>query len=64
VLERGETEKAVRKLMEEDEGAAMRERAKDLKEKVRMCLERSGSSQQAVDKLVDHILSLRKFPFS
>ncbi|RLN35945.1 cytokinin-N-glucosyltransferase 1 [Panicum miliaceum] len=58
VLERGEIEKAIRKLMEEDEGAAMRERAKGLKEKVRTCLESSGSSQQAVDKLVDHILSL------
>ncbi|KAJ1288705.1 hypothetical protein BS78_02G108700 [Paspalum vaginatum] len=60
VLERGEVEKAVRKLlMEEDEGAAeIRERAKGLKEKTRMSLESNGSSQQAVDKLVDHILSL------
>ncbi|CAN6180429.1 unnamed protein product [Urochloa humidicola] len=58
VLERGEIEKAITKLMDEDEGAQMRGRAKELKEKVRMCLESSGSSQQAVDKLVDYILSL------
>ena len=51
-------EKAVRKLMGEDEGGEIRGRAKDLKEKMRMCLERTGSSQVAVDKLVDHILSL------
>lgn len=47
-----------RKLMGEQEGIGMRERAMNLKEKARMCLESSGSSQQAVDKLVDHILSL------
>ncbi|XP_066389589.1 UDP-glycosyltransferase 76C2-like [Miscanthus floridulus] len=58
VLERGEVEKAIKKLMDEDEGVEIRRRAKDLKEKVRMCLDSSGSSQQAVDKLVDHILSL------
>jgi hypothetical protein len=59
-LERGKIEKAVRKLMEEEdgEGAEIRGRAKELKEKVRVCLESSGSSQQSVDKLVDHILSL------
>ena len=57
-LERGQVEKAVRKLMGEDEGGEIRGRAKDLKEKMRMCLERTGSSQLAVDKLVDHILSL------
>jgi hypothetical protein len=58
VLERGEVEKAIKRLLEEDEGVEIRGRAKVLKEKVRMCLESSGSSQQAVDKLVDHILSL------
>lgn len=57
VLERREVEKAIKKLMEEDEGVGIRGRAKDLKEKVRMCLESSGSSQLAVDQLVDHILS-------
>lgn len=53
-------ETAIRKLMEEegDQGGAMRGRAGALKEKVRMSVERGGSSQQAVDKLVDHMLSL------
>ncbi|CAL5089554.1 unnamed protein product [Urochloa decumbens] len=58
VLERGEIEKAISRLMDENAGVEIRGRAKELKEKVRMCLESSGSSQQAVDKLVDHILSL------
>jgi hypothetical protein len=35
-----------------------------LKEKVRMCLDSGGSSQQAIDKLVDHILSLWGFHYS
>ena len=39
VLERGEVEKAIKKLMDEDEGVEIRKRAKDLKEKLRMCLE-------------------------
>ncbi|TVU39889.1 hypothetical protein EJB05_13333, partial [Eragrostis curvula] len=58
VLERGMIERAIRKLMEEDEGAKVRERAKTLKEKAQLCLESSGPSQVAVDKLVGHILSL------
>ncbi|CAL5079398.1 unnamed protein product [Urochloa decumbens] len=58
VLERGEIEKAITRVMDENTGVEIRGRAKELKEKVRMCLESSGSSQQAVDKLVDHILSL------
>ncbi|CAL5066271.1 unnamed protein product [Urochloa decumbens] len=58
VLERGEIEKAISRLMDENAGVEIRGRAKELKEKVRMCLESSGSSQQAVDKLVGHILSL------
>ncbi|KAL6897254.1 hypothetical protein ACP4OV_006950 [Aristida adscensionis] len=57
VLERGRIEMVIRKLMEE-EGVEMRERAKGLKKKAHKCLESSGSSQQAIDKLVDHILSL------
>jgi UDP:flavonoid glycosyltransferase YjiC (YdhE family) len=57
-LERGKVAKAIRKLMEEEEGAEMRERAKELKKKVADCLEIGGSSQIAIDKLVKHILSL------
>ncbi|CAL5089586.1 unnamed protein product [Urochloa decumbens] len=57
VLEREKIKRAITMLMEEKEGMETRQRAKNLKEKMRMCLESSGSSQQAVDKLVDHILS-------
>lgn len=57
-VDRGEMEKAIRRLMEGEEGTEMRERAKDLKMKAKMCLESDGSTQQAVDKLVDHMLSL------
>ncbi|GJN25028.1 hypothetical protein PR202_gb12810 [Eleusine coracana subsp. coracana] len=58
VLERGMIGRAIARLMEESEGAMVRERAKDLKEKAQLCLKSNGSSQVAVDKLVDHILSL------
>ncbi|CAN6180396.1 unnamed protein product [Urochloa humidicola] len=58
VLEREKIKRAIIMLMEENEGMETRQRAKDLKEKMQMCLESSGSSQQAIDKLVDHILSL------
>ena len=58
VLEREEVEKAIKRLLGEDEGVEIRGRAKVLKEKMRMSLESSGSSQQAVDKLINHILSL------
>lgn len=57
-LERGKIEKAIRKLMEEKQGGVMREKAKQLKEKVVSCLGSGGSSLLAVDKLIDHILSL------
>jgi len=55
-LERGRVGDAVRRLME---GAEMRERAKLLRRKMAdCCLESSGSSQIAMDKLVSYILSL------
>ncbi|CAL5089528.1 unnamed protein product [Urochloa decumbens] len=57
-LERGKIEKAIRKLMEEREGAQIRERAKELKKKVADCLSTGGSSQIAIDQFVNHILSL------
>jgi hypothetical protein len=58
VLEREMIERAIRRLMDEDEGAKVRERAKELKEKAQLCIKSSGSSQVAADQLVDHILSL------
>ncbi|KAF8731797.1 hypothetical protein HU200_015735 [Digitaria exilis] len=57
-LERDKIEKAIRKLMEEREGAEIRERAKELKKKVANCLKSSGSSHIAIDTLMKHILSM------
>lgn len=57
-LERGKIEEAVRKLMKEKEGEEMRDRAKELKKTVADCLETGGTSQVAIDKLVDYILSM------
>ncbi|CAN6203487.1 unnamed protein product [Urochloa humidicola] len=57
-LERGKIEKAIRKLMVEREGDEMRERGEELKKKVADCLRIGGSSHIAIDKLVNHILSL------
>lgn len=57
-LERGKVEKAIRKLIEEREGEEMRERARELKKKVSDCLTTGGTSQIAIDKLVNYILSM------
>ncbi|XP_051177524.1 UDP-glycosyltransferase 76C2 [Lolium perenne] len=57
-LERGKIEQAIAGLMEREDGTTMRERAKELKMKVVMCLKNTGSTQLAADKLVDHMLSL------
>ncbi|CAN0909604.1 UDP-glycosyltransferase 76B1 [Linum grandiflorum] len=57
-MERRKIEKAVKELMAEEEGAGMRERVGDLKEKMECCLQPGGSSYEALNSLVDHILSL------
>jgi len=57
-LERGNIEKAIRKLMKEREGGEMRGRAKELKKKVGECLKDGGTVQIAIDKLVNYILSM------
>ncbi|KAJ1288708.1 hypothetical protein BS78_02G109000 [Paspalum vaginatum] len=57
-LERGNIKNAIEKLMNEREGAEMRERAKQLSKRIACCLESSGSSQIAINKLVNYILSL------
>ncbi|CAD6226234.1 unnamed protein product [Miscanthus lutarioriparius] len=57
-LERGKIKDAIRKLMSEREGDEMRERAQELRGKVEGCLESSGPSQIAIDKLVNYIQSL------
>ncbi|XP_008221601.1 PREDICTED: UDP-glycosyltransferase 76E2-like [Prunus mume] len=57
-LERGEIERAVRTLMVDDDGEGMRVRAKDLKEKIEVCMKRGGSSYSFLNKLVELIMSL------
>ncbi|KAL4610707.1 hypothetical protein ACB092_08G070100 [Castanea dentata] len=56
-LERGEIEKAIRRLMAGKEGEAMRERAKNLKEKIELCIKEGGSSNNSLNKLVKMIMS-------
>jgi UDP:flavonoid glycosyltransferase YjiC (YdhE family) len=55
-LERSEIEKAVRRLMADKEGEAMRERAKSLKEKVELCIKEGGSSNNSLNKLIEMIM--------
>ncbi|XP_068311666.1 UDP-glucose iridoid glucosyltransferase-like [Pyrus communis] len=57
-VERGEIERAVRKLMVEADGEVMRVRAKDLKEKIEVSLRKGGSSYKLLNKLVELIMSL------
>lgn len=58
-FKRGEVENAIRKLMANRVGDEMREGAKNLKKKVAGCFKAdSGSSQIAINKLVEYIHSL------
>ncbi|XP_059429524.1 UDP-glycosyltransferase 76B1-like isoform X2 [Corylus avellana] len=57
VLERGKIEKGIRRLMIDSEGLEIRQRAKGLKEKANFCLSEDGSSYNALNELVQHILS-------
>ncbi|XP_059445062.1 UDP-glycosyltransferase 76E4-like [Corylus avellana] len=56
-LERGEIEKVVKKLMIDEEGEAMREKAKKLKENVKLCIKEGGSSYNSINRLVEMIRS-------
>ncbi|KAF3454623.1 hypothetical protein FNV43_RR05071 [Rhamnella rubrinervis] len=56
-LERGEIERAIRKLILDDEGKEMRVRAKDLKERVEVSTGKGGSSHNYLNELVDLIKS-------
>jgi UDP:flavonoid glycosyltransferase YjiC (YdhE family) len=56
-LERGEIERAIRKVMAEEEGEAMRERAKNLKENIELCTKEGGSSYNSLKRLVEMIMS-------
>ena len=57
-LERGEIERAVRRLILDDEGKEMRERVKELKEKFEVCTRKDGSSYNSLNELVTFIMSL------
>ena len=57
-LDRGEIEKAVRRLILDDEGKEMRERIKELKEKFEICIRNGGSSNNSLNELVNFIVSL------
>ncbi|CAL4928153.1 unnamed protein product [Urochloa decumbens] len=59
-LERGSVEAAIRRLMTDTDGAEMRARAGELKKAVAECTGKGGSSRVAIDKLVEHIMSLYK----
>ncbi|XP_010452499.1 PREDICTED: UDP-glycosyltransferase 76C5 [Camelina sativa] len=54
-VERNEIERAIRRLMLETEGEAIRERIQLLKEKVGRSFEQNGSANQSLQNLIDHI---------
>ena len=56
MFERGEIERAVKSLMVDKEGEEMRQRAKNLKEMVELCI-RGGSSYNSLNQLIELIIS-------
>ncbi|XP_062190765.1 DIMBOA UDP-glucosyltransferase BX9-like [Phragmites australis] len=56
-LERGKIEGAVRRLLCEEEGREMRQRAKDFRNKAVNCMDEGGSSKTAIDLLLKRIMS-------
>ncbi|KAL0710729.1 hypothetical protein Bca4012_017707 [Brassica carinata] len=54
-VERGEVERAVKRLIVDEEGASMRRRVLDLKEKIKASVRSGGSSYEALDKLVKNL---------
>ncbi|KAM1253372.1 hypothetical protein ACFX2I_041430 [Malus domestica] len=57
-IERGEVERTIRRLMVEEEGEEIKDRALKLMEEANLCLKGGGSSYQSLDGLIQHILSL------
>ncbi|TXG74179.1 hypothetical protein EZV62_002758 [Acer yangbiense] len=57
-LERGETEKAVRRLMVDKEGEEMRQRTKNFKEEVKLCIGEGGSSYNSMNNFLELIKSI------
>ncbi len=56
-LERGEIERAVRRLMVDGEGEEMRNRAMELKEMMEISTSEGGSSSRALKELLEFISS-------
>ncbi|CAH8350639.1 unnamed protein product [Eruca vesicaria subsp. sativa] len=54
-VERGQVERAVKRLIVDEEGACMRERALVLKEKVKASVRAGGSSYNALDELIKYL---------
>ncbi|KAK9683377.1 hypothetical protein RND81_10G135900 [Saponaria officinalis] len=56
-MKRDEIERAIRKLMVEQEGEEMRSRVTTLKEQASLCLMEGGSSYNSLDSLTNYLLS-------
>ncbi|KAL3521155.1 hypothetical protein ACH5RR_019304 [Cinchona calisaya] len=56
-LERGEIERAIKRLLAEKEGEEIRDRAMSFREKIYFSVTECGSSFQSLESFVDHILS-------
>ncbi|KAG7564710.1 UDP-glucuronosyl/UDP-glucosyltransferase [Arabidopsis suecica] len=59
-VERGEVERAVKRLIVDDEGAGMRERALVLKEKLNASVRSGGSSYDSLNELVNYLKTEQK----
>jgi hypothetical protein len=56
-LERGEIERAIRKLMVDEDEKEMQKRGKNLKERFELCIREGGSSNNSLNKLIELIMS-------
>jgi hypothetical protein len=56
-LERGEIERAIRRLLVNEDGKEMRKRGKNLKERCELCIREGGSSSNSLSELIDMIKS-------
>lgn len=56
-FERGEIERAVRKLMINSDGEEIRVRAKDMKEKIQVSMSKGGSNYNFLNELVEFIMA-------
>jgi UDP:flavonoid glycosyltransferase YjiC (YdhE family) len=56
-LKRDEIDRVIKKLIVDEEGEAMRENAKKLKENVELCIKEGGSSYNSMNRLVEMVRS-------